>query len=300
MPFKAFVFARPGGAVILGSPYGHVGFGYQIDDTTFCVGAVECASGQTRHDLMDYWSRLTDQPQRFMCTQNLYGPGTRYDMCKALLVDNPDITAAQAKMAAISLIDYNLFSQNCRTDTVEILEAYGVTGLPGGARPSGFFGGIHALIQPLLYPWPQFSLDISLYTEYDQFGLRDDLSLTNPGSISDPACNQRSDVPDAPQPVVSSIAVRRGFIAVYSDQGYQGNTEMVPAGNLLNSRDLPWADKTIRSYYAASSQFDPIAVAARNPFSRFNNPPERDDHLARLALPPYFAPHDRAQLARMT
>jgi hypothetical protein len=299
MAYEAFVFARPGGAVLLGSPYGHVGFGFQVSDTTYCVGAVECASGQTRHDLMDFWNLLTDQPQRFMCTQNPYGPRTRYDMCKSISVATPNVAGAQAKMKAISQIDYNLLSQNCRTDTVEILETFGVTGLPGGARPSGFFGGIQAPIQPLLWPWPQFVLDVSLYSETDQYGLRDDLNLTADGAIADPACNQVDDNnPDAPQPVISCITVRRGSMALYPDQDFKGDPYVMPVGKPVNFRDLPWPDKTIRSYYASSIPFDAKAIATQNPDPRFNNPQERSAHLNRRELPPIFGPQDRAQLLR--
>jgi hypothetical protein len=202
-------------------------------------------------------------------------------------------------MDAISQIDYNLFSQNCRTDTVEILEAYGVTGLPGGARPSGFFGGVNASIQPLLWAWPQFALDVSLYTETDQFGLRDDLSLADPGTLADPACNQRSDdFQDAPQPVISCVAVRRGAILLYPDQNYGGVPVIVKVDEILNFRNLPWADKTIRSYCSSTLTLDPATIATMALDPRFNTPAERNDHLSRLALPPIFGPQDRAELMR--
>ena len=298
MSYNGCVFCRPAGAVILGFPYGHVGFGFQVDDHTYCVGAVEVVNGQTRHDLMNFWTALTDDPLRFMCTQNPYGPLTRYDMAKMVAVPSPVVAAAQSKMKTISQIDYNLFSQNCRTDTVEILEAYGVTGLPGGSRPSGFFGGVAAPIQPLLLPWPTYMLDVSLYTQTDQFGLRDDVNLTEDGVIADPACNQRADGnPDAPQPIVSCVAVRRGYVALYPDQSYQGEPVQLSAGQIKNFRDLPWADKTIRSYCASSQPFDATGVDPQAD-PRFNNPTERDYHIARLQLPPYFGAHLQSQVTR--
>jgi hypothetical protein len=177
MPYEAYIFARPGGAVILGSAYGHVAFGIQIDDTAkTLVGGVEVTNGSTSHldNAMDFWTQETADPLEFMSSMTPYGQETRYDMCKTLTVDAPNVLAAREQITRIANIDYNLLSQNCRTDTVEILEAFGVTGLPCSARPSGFFGGVHSTIIPLVAPWPDKAVDFSIYMEPDQFGLRYD------------------------------------------------------------------------------------------------------------------------------
>jgi len=214
MTYKAYVFARPGGAVILGSAYGHEAFGFQTDDEdTTLVGGVELAGGKTSHvsDAMDFWVRLVDNPLLFMSTLVPYGRRTRYDMAKIVQVDNPNVEAAQAVIERIKATDYSLLAQNCLTDTIEVLEAFGVKGIPGGARPSGVFGGISAPVIPLVDAWPDLTLDVSIYEQPDQFGIRTDITDADvgaTGNASDPSADQRKDSPEgqySPQPIISSV-----------------------------------------------------------------------------------------------
>jgi len=265
MANKAYMFARPGGAILLGEAYGHAAFGFETDEVgTTLVGGVELAGGKTSHvdDAMDFWFELTDNPQIFMASLVPYGRHTRYDMAKILEVDAPNVEAAQAVIKRIKATDYNLLSQNCLTDSIEALQAFGVKGLPGGARPSGVFGGIDASIVPLVEPWPGLLLDVSLYEQPDQFGIRTDPDVDANENASDPAADQGEDSFDGPhpQPIISSILVRKGHLAVYPNQGFDGTPIVLEVGKVFNVKDVKdqvWADKTIRSWFASTSAFDP-------------------------------------------
>src|SRR6202162_276722 len=264
MTYKAYIFARPGGAIILGEAYGGLALGFQIDDeNTTLVGGFELAGGNAAHvsDAMDFWFALTDNPLRFMSALLPYGRGTRYDMAKILQVDDPQVEAAQTVIERIKATGRNLRSQDWLKDTVEVLEAFGVKGLPGGARQSGVFGGINAPIVPLVEPWPGMALDVSLYEQPDQFGIRTDPNADANENASDPAADQGQDSLDGPrpQPVISSILVRKGHLAVYSHQGFDGTPIVLELGKVFNVKDVKdavWPDKTVRSWFASASSFD--------------------------------------------
>ena len=240
---------------------------------------------------MDFWTKETVDPLAFMSSMTPYGQLTRYDMCKKLTVNAANVAAAREQIVRIASIDYNLLSQNCRTDTVSILEAFGVTGLPGGARPSGFFGGIHSTITPLVAPWPNLQVDFSIYTETDQFGLRDDPEMTAAGYVADPTADESPFGPDAPTPTWGSILLRKGFLALFPEENFVGTAITVQIGRVLNFRDVPWADPTLRSWYASATQFDPHALAqqADSIEPRFSSWTERGINSRGLGLPPHFA-----------
>ena len=98
---------------------------------------------------------------------------------------------------------------------------------------------------------------------------RDTAGMSDPGSRlvqhlpagvvqSDPFADQRPDgQTDAPQPIVSSALLRCGFVAVYPGNKFSGDPIMLTPGKVFNVRDCVWADKTVRSWYASSSEFDP-------------------------------------------
>lgn len=268
MAYKAYMFARPGGAIIFGEAYGHAAFGFQTDDgNTTLVGGVELAGGKTSHvdDAMDFWFELTDNPLLFMSALVPFGRRTRYDMAKVLDVDVPHVEAAQAVIERIKATDYNLLSQNCLTDSVEVLEAFGVTGLPGGARPGGVFGGVHAPIVPLVEPWPGLGLDLSIYEQPDQFGIRTDIDPDANGNAADPAANQRQNAPEdqySASPIISSLLLRKGHCAIYPDPNFEGAPIVLEVGKVFNLRDASWPDKTLRSWFASASPFDPTTPKA--------------------------------------
>jgi hypothetical protein len=303
VPHNAYVFARPGGALILGLPYGHVAFGFQTDDTgTICVGGVEVVTGKTSHvgNAMDFWKELTTDPLTFMSSQTPYGIETRYDMCKILNVNESNIAAAMTEVAKLANVDYNLLSQNCRTDTVQVLQSYGVTGLPGGARPSGFFGGIDAPIVPLTAPWPGKALDFSLYEEPEQYGIRDDPDLNEYGYVADPTADQNPNGPDFPPRYYNSFLLRRGFLVLFPEENYAGTPFIAPVGRVVDFRELPWPDKMVCSWYAAPESSDPSAVTSRADqiVPRFGSDAERKSHHAQLGLPPHHTFPDQIAGAR--
>jgi hypothetical protein len=244
---------------------------------------------------MDFWTQDNLDPVTFMSTEVPYGRKTRYDMCKKISVEVPNIAAAQTAIARIKDIDYNLFSRNCRTDTVEILQAYGVSGLPGGARPSGFFGGVSAEIIPLTAAWPGLGLDFSLYSEPDQFGLRDDPDVNQDGYVADPSADENPNGPDWPAPFIGSILVRRGYLALYEKNGYQGEIQLVPAGSVFNFRQLPWPEQGIGSWYASVTDFDASAIPGLNVTPRFSGIDDRRDHQRQLGSPPFFSTSQQRQ-----
>ncbi|MGD0968738.1 MAG: hypothetical protein ABR949_10660 [Candidatus Aquilonibacter sp.] len=293
MPYSAYVFCRPGGAPILGFPYGHVGFGFQIDDAGMVrAGAVEVKDGSTSHvnNAMDFWTQDTPDPETLMGTANPYGRETRYDMCKILAVAAPNVAAAEAQVTRIAGIDYNLLEQNCRTDVVDILQAYGVTGLPGGSRPSGFFGGISATIVPLVKPWPGIALDFSIYSQTDQFGQRDDPDANDQGYVADPQADKNPYFEDGPTPVLGSFLVRSGFVELFPEEYYSGEPVKLPLGKVFNFRNVPWPDTTVRSWYASEADFDASSLAANagQIVSRFATDSQRATHARSLGLPPHF------------
>jgi hypothetical protein len=92
----------------------------------------------------------------------------------------------------------------------------------------------------------------------DQYGLCTDVNAPAGVVQSDPFADQRPDgQTDAPQPIVSSALLRRGFLAVYPGNKFSGESIMLTPGKVFNVRDCVWADKTVRSWYASSSEFDP-------------------------------------------
>jgi hypothetical protein len=298
MAWNAYVFARPAGAVIAGFPFGHVGFGFATDEEgSVLVGGAECAHGHTSHvgNAMDFWTRVTDRPEVFMSALTPYGRRTRYDMCKIIPVAHGAVDEAQAQIDRIAQIDYNFTSQNCRTDTVQILEAYGVTGFMGTSNPGKFFGHIPQTAIPLVAPWPDLAVDVSFYTETDQFGLRDDPDANAEGYVADPAADERPDGLDGPLPVIASILLRRGHLALFSEQDYRGNAHVVPLGRVFNFRDVPWADTRVRSWYASADAFDPGSLAPRA-----EDIERRSPSTAHRGLPPHVPPEFHAEVSRGT
>jgi hypothetical protein len=211
-------------------------------------------------------------------------------MCKIITVETPNVAAAQAEVARLRQTNYDLLSQNCRTDTVSILEAFGVTGLPGGARPSAFFGGTHGQAISLVAPWPGLSLDLSIYSQTDQYGTRDDPTANSDGYVADPEANVNPNGDDWPVPAIGSVLLRRGDLALFPGIDYTGAPFVVPVGRVVNFRDVPWPDTTIRSWYAATGPFNALTIAnTPNIVPRFASDAERQNNTLGLGLPPHFA-----------
>jgi hypothetical protein len=211
---------------------------------------------------MNFWTRFVDNPLTFMSADVPFGPRTRYDMAKIIDVETPNVDAANVIIDRIRQTDYNLLKQNCLTDAVEVLQAFGVTGIPGGARPSGVFGAEQGTIVPLVASWPtpDFALDVSLYEQPKQFGIRTDVNAETGVLRVEAFADRRQDEEvDAPQPVISSVLVRRGFFVVYPENSFKGQPVVVPQGSVFNVQSGPWADPTIRSWCGCDRAFDPAA-----------------------------------------
>ena len=55
----------------------------------------------------------------------------------------------------------------------------------------------------------------------------------------------------------ASVLVRQGHVAIYPDHGFEGQPIVLEMGKVFNVRDASWLDKTVRSWFASASAFDP-------------------------------------------
>lgn len=138
--FKAFVFARPSSPEVQGQEFGHVGWGFQISDSRYMVGAVENYGGKPVAPAAEsgYWAEETSYP----LNKHALGPrdlGSRYDIYKELPVSAPNLRAALEQQEWVSRQPYRVLGQNCMDATALILEAYGVHGLPDRSSMENYF-----------------------------------------------------------------------------------------------------------------------------------------------------------------
>ncbi len=116
---------------------GHVGWGYEYPDGTWCVGAIE---GSLFDNLPNgFWQRravnLNEAINYFRKMEERFG--TTYEECKYLTVnDVPNPRGADAMMNWVSNQPYNVIGRNCMNSAYDILCAFSKGGrYSGGILP---------------------------------------------------------------------------------------------------------------------------------------------------------------------
>lgn len=216
--YKAFVFARPSSPQVQGQEFGHVGWGFQISDTRFMVGAVENYGGKPVAPAKEngFWAEETAYPldRHALGTQGL---GSRYDIYRELPVSAPNVAAALERQRWVAAQPYRVLGQNCMDATAQILAAYGVQGLPDTSAMENYFpinwfrhlGSANRVLTK-----PQTKLDVSFY-EHPEFEgqvwrVCSDQSELQYGALGE--WRHR----------ISSIVVRAGQVTLFVGDGLQG------------------------------------------------------------------------------
>jgi hypothetical protein len=144
--FNAAVFVRKSGA----SGFGHVGWAFAIDATTFDDGSVENPPGTpfTPPSEDGFWE-CEVSAGHFVKPFVPMG----YDHYKTLTAPNPDPDAALQTVNWIRTQPYNLFGQNCEDDVYDVLRAFGVPDLPAptwlDAIPNKWFADLPGTALPV-------------------------------------------------------------------------------------------------------------------------------------------------------
>jgi hypothetical protein len=287
---SAYVFSRPGGAVVAGDVFGHVGFAYRIDGFAYMAGAIEMAHHDRSPKGKDFWVARTAAPIVRAGAYDNVGLAyqTRYDLYKELS-GGGDLAGARRAIAQIRTWTFAAPGHDCLDAVRLVLAGYGVRFNDLELRtinPNAFFRMLPGRPGDLNLPWPRSSLDASLYTAYGRQGVRDDIVAFDPSGVIfdddidyDPTSTQ-------PQVVWSSFVLRRGYMAIYNKPHFGGAYLVIRRGSTLDSKQLPWAYKNVGSYVVASTPFHPALppIAGRAP--RFANPAQRSAHLNSLRSRP--------------
>ncbi len=148
MSGMAVVYLRPDGA----EGMGHVGWGYNLPNGQWMVGAVENLHGwwgpYTPPGQTDFWHRLVSDPVSVMANPPSGGaPQGTPAYAKARLVDVacPNPGAAQAKITEWLYRPYTLVGGNCMNCTYDVLTTFGAA-LPAPSEhwfPNSWFAAIN-------------------------------------------------------------------------------------------------------------------------------------------------------------
>jgi hypothetical protein len=151
---EAVVFLRPGGA----SGLGHVGFGYDLlDARNWLVGAVENPQGGNQPaGQTGFWCQCVPNAETAMCNPTMFGAprGTlAYSAAKIVVVAEPRLDAAHAKLTEWQNRPFDVFGGNCMNCTYDVLTAYGAV-LPDPTQnpliwaPNSWFNAIDGEVVP--------------------------------------------------------------------------------------------------------------------------------------------------------
>jgi|GEM_PF-6308665 len=286
----AYVFSRPGGSVVAGDVFGHVGFAFRCDGTIFTVGAIEMAHGNPSPAGKDFWVAQTPNPLARAGAFDNVGLGyqTRYDLYKSL-DGGGNLAAARRAIAQIKGWTFAAPGHDCLDAVRLVLTSYGVRFNDEElhtVNPNAFFRMLAGHAGDLNVPWPRSTLDASLYTEYGRHGIRDDIVAFDPTAVIfdddisyDPTSSQ-------PQVVWSSFVLRRGYMVVYNKPHFGGAYVVIRPDTTVDLKQLPWTYKEVGSYVVATKPFQPPQppVAGRAP--RFANRAQRSAHLNSLRSKP--------------
>lgn len=168
---NAIVVLCPRRPDLLGHPLlGHVGWGFELPDGQWVVGAVEGDAWLPGNRMNGFWSTcVPGLEQALQVFANMLHQGAEYNVYKYLSVTAqvwPDPDAALHVMGWVSGQPYQLFGRNCMNSAYDVLRAFSRGGhFNGGVLPSpdtnwipnGWFNAITVHPQdyrPLPPPFP--------------------------------------------------------------------------------------------------------------------------------------------------
>lgn len=125
---KAMVIICPHRPDLFGQPLlGHVAWGYEYPDGSWCIGAVEGTEWQ-QGNKNGFWVRhMPDLRSSLMHFAQGKKTGNEYDYYKFLTVTNgvvPDWKYADQVVAWVRDQDYNLFGRNCMNSAYDVLRSF--------------------------------------------------------------------------------------------------------------------------------------------------------------------------------
>lgn len=289
-PFpNAYVFCRPGGAITAAGVFGHVGFAFATEGYKYGVGSVENAHNILSPAGKDYWFVETANPlERAGAWDNVrVGFQTRYDYFKRLTAPIPNVAAARRAADAIQSWPFRAPGKDCLDAVRFVLHEYGVP-MTHQQRfvtvgPNAFFDSLPGSPIAIDVPWPGAAIDASLYTLFNRRGIRDDL-VSPSATLADDDISY-DPTGDRPQIPWSSVVVRRGMLALYSEPGFTGDVHVMRPYDFLNSQDLSgWP--SIGSYVLHDGEFDPRNPPLDGLGSRFANRATRSTYYDDLQRQP--------------
>ena len=218
---KAFVFVRPSSPQFFGQEFGHVGWGFQVSESEYIIGAVENTMGLPINlpSKMDFWSKKTLEPLKIFSTGPL-GLNTKYDLYKEFSVLKPDVEKALKRMEWVSHQPYNVTNQNCMHSVFEILFDYGAINIPNprhieNGAPVMWFQKIGVPYKVLMDS--EEHLDVAIYEHPNMEGCVKRFIGNNSLKLNDLSEKKVGFS-------ISSIVVKQGKIKAYDSLNFQGDT----------------------------------------------------------------------------
>ncbi|HTU70569.1 MAG TPA: hypothetical protein VMF11_09645 [Candidatus Baltobacteraceae bacterium] len=286
---NAYVFLRPGGSVIAGDVFGHVGFAFATAPEEYIAGAIEMAHHDPSPKGKDFWHAATREPLVRAGAYDNVGLGyqTRYDLYKAL-EGGGNVAAANRAIAAIAGWRFAAPGHDCLDAVRAVLTAYGLRFNGEEMRtvnPDAFFRMLPARPGELNYPWPGSVIDVSIYSEYGRHGLRDDIVAFAPSVIfeDDTSYNPSSGYPEV---ALSSFVVRRGHMVLYNRPQFRGAASVIRPDATVNLNQLKWTYKSVGSYVIADKAFDIAAPPITGLAARFSSAAARAAYYRELKSKP--------------
>ena len=167
-------------------PAGHVGVGFQNDDLTWTIGAVENTGGSPMvAPFFDNGGWVENGKTLPEVAVKLHSLG--YDMIKLIIVNYPNSNKAQNTIKRFPTRGYNVVDNNCLSATIDVLYAYGVEDLPSRTihvAPTDYYANVRGNTKEYLW-----DLNGKKYTNIETgISLLDERSISGPnGNIQSPA-----------------------------------------------------------------------------------------------------------------
>lgn len=115
---------------------GHVGWGFEYPDGSWCVGAIE--GDQWRpSNFNGFWARRVPSfGAALQYCASMAARGAEYDCYKLFTVPEPRWQQADQAVAYVSRLKYELFGRNCMDSTYDVLRSFCGGGIyQGGVLP---------------------------------------------------------------------------------------------------------------------------------------------------------------------